>query len=157
MKVAKVALAVCAITVGLGVGAAVAQPVYPIYYPVYPVQPVQVVPVQVPDLGGRWILTATVTNGNFVDQARIGQGTELYCAQSGTAMTCQSLDGKVVLTGGFEGAAVQMRGKWSDAIRMTLDGGIANSTLMQGHFDALIAVGLGAYQASGEWRAIKVR
>jgi hypothetical protein len=153
----KVALAVCAIVVGLGVGVAVAQPVYPIYYPVYPVQQVQVVPIQVPDLAGRWILTTTVTNGNAVDQARLGQGTELHCAQSGTAMTCQSLDGKVILTGGFEGAAVQMKGKWSDAIRMTLDGALASSTLMQGHFDALIAVGLGAYQASGEWRAIKVR
>jgi hypothetical protein len=153
----KVALAVCAMVLGLGVGAAVAQPVYPIYYPIYPVQPVQVLPVQVPDMAGRWIVTTTVTNGNAVDQARLGQGTELYCAQSGTAMTCQSLDGKVILTGGFDGAAVQMRGKWSDAIRMTLDGALANSTLMQGHFDALIAVGLGAYQASGEWRAIKVR
>ena len=68
----RVALAVCAIVLGLGVGVAAAQT---IFYPVYPVQvqPVQVVPVQVPDLGGRWVLTATVTNGNFVDQARIGR------------------------------------------------------------------------------------
>jgi hypothetical protein len=151
----KVALAVCAMMLVLGVGAAVAQPVYPIYYPVYPV--VQVVPVLTPDLAGRWIVTTTVTNGNAVDQARLGQGTELFCAQSGTAMTCQSMDGRVILTGGFEGAVVNMKGKWSDAIRMTLDGALANSTLMQGHFDANIAVGLGAYQASGVWRAIKVR
>jgi hypothetical protein len=152
----RVALAVSAMAMmlGLGVGAAAAQPVY---YPVYPVQPVQVVPIPVPDLAGRWILTTTVTNGNAVDQARLGQGTEVYCAQSGTAMTCQSLDSRIILTGGFEGAAVQMRGKWSDAIRMTMDGALASSTLMQGHFDALIAVGLGAYQASGEWKAIKVR
>ena len=40
---------------------------------------------------------------------------------------------------------------------MNMDGGIANTSLMHGHFDAFIAVGLGAYQASGEWRAIRVR
>ena len=93
----KVTLAACAIVLGLGVGAAVAQPVY---YPVYPVQvqPVQVVPVQAPDLSGRWILTTTVTNGNAVDQARLGQGIEVFCAQGGAALTCRSRDGNVVLT-----------------------------------------------------------
>ena len=51
-----------------------------------------------------------------------------------------------------------MRGTWgSEAIHVTLYGALVNSTLMQGHFHADIAVGLGAYQALGEWKAIKVR
>jgi hypothetical protein len=37
------------------------------------------------------------------------------------------------------------------------DAAVANPTLMRGHVDADIAVGRGACQASGEWRAIKVR
>jgi len=145
----KVALAVCAVVLGLSTGA-VAQPIYII-------QPQIPSPIQTPELSGHWILTTTVTNGNFVDQARLGQGTELVCAQSLSAMTCQSLDGKVTLTGESEGAAVRMRGTWSDAVRMRMVGALANSALMEGHFDAVISVGLGAYQASGEWRAVKVR
>jgi hypothetical protein len=83
---------------------------------------------------------------------------DLYCVQSGATMTCQSPDRRIILSGGFDGAAVQMRGTWgSDAIHMRLDGTVANPTLMRGHFDADITVGPGAYQASGEWRAIKVR
>ena len=119
------------------------------------------------DLSGHWVLTTTVTDGNPVDQARIGQGADLYCGQSATAMTCWSRDGNILLTGRRNSAGVQMRGKWepegmhitlsgeSESIHMTLDGRVVNSILMQGHFDADIAVGLGEYKASGEWRAIK--
>jgi hypothetical protein len=134
----RVALAVCGVLLA-GVGVAAAQPV-------------------VPDVGGLWIMTTTITDGNFVDQARIGQGTNLYCAQSEEAMMCESQDGKILLTGGLDGGGVQLKGNWgTEAIHMTLYGGLVNSTLMQGHFEAQIAVGLGAYQASGEWKAIKVR
>ena len=120
------------------------------------------------DLSGHWIMTITVTRGNSVDQARLGQGADLYCGQSATAMTCWSRDGNIILTGARDGAAVQMKGKWepegiqitltgeSEVIQMTLDGRLVNSTLMQGRFDADIAVGLGEYKASGEWRATRV-
>jgi hypothetical protein len=157
----RVTLGVLAVLLGLGVGVAGAQtnPTYQIQInPPYPAEPypAQQQVVQVPDLSGRWILTTTVTNGNYVDQGRIGQGADLVCAQSGSALTCQSRDGRTVLTGAVEGAAVHLRGAWgSDAIHMRMVGGVANSTLMQGHFDANIAVGLGAYQASGEWRAVR--
>jgi hypothetical protein len=119
------------------------------------------------DLSGHWIMTITVTVGNSVDRARLGQGADLYCGQSATAMTCWSRDGNIILMGARDGAAVQMKGKWepkgiqititgeSEDIRITLDGRLANSTLMQGHFDADITVGLGDYNASGEWRAVK--
>jgi hypothetical protein len=117
------------------------------------------------DLSGHWIMTITVTRGNSVDRARLGQGADLYCGQSATAMTCWSRDGNILLTGARDGAAVQMKGKWepegiritleSEAIQMTLDGRLVNSTLMQGHFDADIAVGLGDYMGSGEWRATR--
>lgn len=151
----RVALAATAVAVMLGAGVASAQPLYQVQ--ISPLQPLQVQPViQVPDLSGHWILRTTVTNGNYVDQSRIGQGEDVFCAQSGAALTCQSRDGSVVLTGGLEGASVRLRGAWrSDAIHMRLVGAVANSTLMQGHFDADIAVGLGAYQASGEWRAVR--
>jgi hypothetical protein len=143
----RVVLTVVAVVLA-GVGIAVAQPT-------------------APDLSGHWIMTITVTRGNSVDQARLGQGADLYCGQSATAMACWSRDGNVFLTGGREGAAVRMRGKWepqgirvtlygeSDAIQMALDGRLVNPTLMQGHFDADIAVGLGDYKASGEWRAVR--
>jgi hypothetical protein len=117
------------------------------------------------DLSGHWIMMITVTRGNSVDRARLGQGADLSCGQSATAMTCWSRDGNILLTGARDGPAVQMKGKWepegiritleSEAIQMTLDGRLVNSTLMQGRFDADITVGLGDYKASGEWRAIK--
>jgi hypothetical protein len=119
------------------------------------------------DMSGHWVMTTTVTHGNSVDQARIGQGTDLYCGQSATAMTCWSRDGNILLTGRRDGAAVQMGGRWepegiritfdggSNTIHMALDGRLINSTLMQGQFEADIAVGLGDYKASGEWRAMK--
>ncbi|HET8998749.1 MAG TPA: hypothetical protein VFP86_03795 [bacterium] len=119
------------------------------------------------DLSGHWIMTITVTQGNSVDQARLGQGGDLSCGQSGTLMTCWSRDGNILLGGARDGAAVQMKGRWepegiritltgeSEVIRMTLDGRLVNPTLMQGYFDADITVGLGDYKASGEWRAMK--
>jgi hypothetical protein len=119
------------------------------------------------DLSGHWMMTITVTLGNSVDRARLGQGADLYCGQSATAMTCWSRDGNIILTGARDGAAVQMKGTWepegiqitltgeSETIQMTLDGRLVNSTLMQGRFDADIAVGLGEYKASGEWRATR--
>ena len=149
MKVALVGSAVVSMMVLGRSAVAVAQPVYII-------QPPQQQIIVAPTLSSHWILTTTVTNGNFVDQARLGQGVEVVCSQSGAALTCQSLDGKVVLTGGFDGAFVRMGGSWTDAIRMKMVGALANSTLMEGHFDAVISVGLGAYQASGEWRAVRI-
>src|SRR5262249_15784752 len=144
----KVAFVVCATVLGLAAGAA-AQPVYIIQPP-----PQQI--VVAPTLSSHWILSTTVTNGNYVDQARLGQGVRVVCGQSAATVTCQSLDGKVVLTGGFEGAVVRMGGTWTDAIRMKMVGALASATLMEGHFDAVISVGLGAYQASGEWRAVRI-
>ena len=119
------------------------------------------------DLSGHWMMTITVTQGNSVDQARLGKSADLSCGQSGTLMTCWSRDGNIILGGARDGAAVQLKGRWepkgiqvtitgeSEDIRMTLDGGLVNSTLMQGHFDADIVVGLGEYKASGEWRATR--
>ena len=119
------------------------------------------------DLSGHWMMMITVTQGNSVDQARLGQGADLSCGQSGTLMTCWSRDGNIILEGARDGAAVQMKGRWepegirititgeSELIRMTLEGRLVNPTVMQGRFDANIVVGLGDYKASGEWRAVK--
>lgn len=143
----RVALAVFVVVLAVG-GVAVAQPAGS-------------------DLSGHWMMTITMTHGNSADQAKLGQGADLYCGQSGTIMTCWSSDGYILLTGKRDGAAVQMSGTWgprgldityfgeSSTIHMILDGRLVNPTLMEGHFDADIILGWGDYNASGEWKATK--
>lgn len=110
-----------------------------------------------PNLTGHWVVATTVTEGNSIDQARIGNSADLYCVQSGEAMTCHSQDASIYLRGALEGSTVRMFGVWrGDGIQVTLDGALVNARQLQGHFATDMAVGWGDYQASGEWKADKV-